>query len=365
MLVNGASRDNGGFPRKNPDFELPSRLPVAVARTRSAVGAAFCRIPRAEWVGKPPLVLLACSGGPDSMALMLATVFVAKRLGWECGLVVVNHQLLPSSAEVAERTVELAREWGIARAETVSVSVLPAGDGEESAARTARYEAIDRIADEWQATAIFLGHTRDDQAETVLLGLARGSGARSLSGMPKRRGRYHRPFLELSRKTVHRACRDQGVLPWQDPSNTNDVYLRARVRSRVLPFLEEQLGPGVAKSLARTAVQLREDADYLEGLSRDRLAEVCREGQHSGQLLLAVSEVASLPDALRLRVIMLALKQVADNISGHHGFTRKHVLAVDDLVSRWHGQRQADLPGGVRAWRERDLLFIEKTPLPS
>ncbi|WP_308200120.1 ATP-binding protein, partial [Actinotalea sp. C106] len=135
-----------------------------------------------------------------------------------------------------------------------------------AAARTARYAALEERARAHGAVAVLLGHTRDDQAETVLLALARGSGARSLAGMPARRGVLRRPMLDLGREATERACAAQGLVVWEDPTNQAGpgAPRRSEVRHRVLPLLEEVLGPGVTEALARTADQLREDADHLD-----------------------------------------------------------------------------------------------------
>jgi tRNA(Ile)-lysidine synthase len=203
-------------------------------------------------------------------------------------------------------------------------------------------------AKEYDAVAILLGHTLDDQAETVLLGLARGSGGRSLAGMPARRGRYRRPLLAVRRGTTAAACADLDLKPWQDPHNEDFRFARARVRHRALPALEEALGPGVAEALARTAAQLRADAECLDDLA---FAE-------SGQLRQSASDPAgldagwlcALPAAIRARVLRDAALMAG---CPHGALTAGHVDQIDALVTGWRGQRWVDLPGGVRA-RRRD-----------
>src|SRR5215207_941878 len=202
-------------------------------------------------VGLPAgaLALVACSGGPDSMALASATAFEAPRAGVRAGLVTVDHQLQDRSAQQAKQVVEWARSAGLSPVESVQVTVGRDG-GPEAAARTARYAALDAVAGRLGAAAVLLGHTRDDQAETVLLALARGSGPRALAGMPGRRGVYRRPLLDVTRATTREACRAEGLPTWEDPHNTDPAYARSRLRA-VLPAIEDAVGSGVVDGLAR------------------------------------------------------------------------------------------------------------------
>src|SRR5579862_3041691 len=225
---------------------------AAVAEIRNAVRDCLADLEHGD------LVLAACSGGADSLALAAALAFVAPRAGLRAGGVTVDHGLQPGSAERAAVVAGLLRSLELDPVHSVAVTVAPAGSaaGPEAAARAARYAALDAVASAAGAVAVLLGHTLDDQAETVLLGLARGSGGRSLAGMPARRGVYRRPLLGLRRATTAAACAELGLVPWQDPHNPDYRFARARVRHQALPALEEALGPGVAEALARTADQL-------------------------------------------------------------------------------------------------------------
>ncbi len=213
------------------------------------------------------LVLVACSGGPDSVALAVALAFEAPRAGLRAGGVTVDHRLQPGSAARATQVADDLRALGLDPVEATAVDIVPAADGPEAAARQARYRALDEAADRLGAATVLLGHTRDDQAETVLLGLARGSGARSLAGMAAVRGRYRRPLLGLDRATVRAAA--AGHRTWDDPHNADPAFARARVRRDALPMLERELGPGIAEALARSADLLRADADALDGWAAD------------------------------------------------------------------------------------------------
>jgi tRNA(Ile)-lysidine synthase len=236
-------------------------------------------------------------------------------------------------------------ELGLDPVRSVAVTVGEAG-GPEAAARAARYAALQRVADETGAAAVLLGHTLDDQAETVLLGLARGSGARSLAGMPPRRDPYRRPLLGIRRAQTAAACMAQGLKPWSDPHNDDRRFARVRVRMDVLPVLEAALGPGVAEALARTATQLRADAEVLDAMTA---------WESPGPESLTAADLAGLPDAIRGRVLRSAAV-AAGCPPGALGSA--HVRRLDELVTRWHGQRWVDLPGGVRATRrDGQVLF--------
>ena len=248
----------------------------AVAATRLAVRQHLADLPAGA------TVLVACSGGTDSVALAAALAFEAERAGIRAGAVVVDHGLQPGSDDVAQSAAALCREMGLDPVEIVRADVRQTGAGLEADARAARYAAIEAVADRVHAAAILVGHTRDDQAEQVLLGLSRGSGARSLSGMPVRRDRYIRPLLALPRATTLAACAAYGIEPWDDPHNSDDSFRRVRAR-RLLATLEAELGPGFAAALARSADLLREDADYLETLAIRARAQLPAAGGAPGR----------------------------------------------------------------------------------
>ena len=320
------------------------RLTPPIADVRRAVRAALD--------GLPPdaLLLVALSGGPDSLALAAATAFEAPRAGLRAGAVIVDHGLQSGSADVAARAAQQATGLGLApvRVERVSVG---ADGGPEAAARAARYAALERAASESDAAAVLLAHTLDDQAETVLLGLARGSGAASLQGMPARRGVFRRPLLGIRRTTTVQACADAGLEPWTDPQNADPGFTRVRVRQRVLPVLESELGPGVAEALARTAEQLREDAEALDSFAEE-LADDLAEHAEAG-ISLDVPALLANPPALRQRLIRLA-------VSSEFGvaLSRAQTLEVARLVTDWHGQEGVDLPGVMVVRRDGRLHFL-------
>jgi tRNA(Ile)-lysidine synthase len=313
----------------------------AVAAVRNAVRAA------AGDLSSGDLVLAACSGGADSLALAAALAFVAPRMDLRAGGITVDHGLQEGSAERAEYVAGTLGSFGLNPVFLKTVEVGSQG-GPEAAARTARYAALEDSARGSGARAVLLGHTLDDQAESVLLGLARGSGARSLAGMPPRRGVFRRPLLGVRRATTRAACEALGLDPWHDPHNADRRFARVRVRLDALPALEQALGPGVAEALARTADQLRSDAEVLEALAARRPPD---------DSPLSASSLQGMPDAVRSRV----LRSAAIAAGCPPGtLTAAHVARVAELVTDWHGQRWVDLPGGVRASRHGSDLLLTK-----
>lgn len=281
------------------------------------------------------------------MALLSATAFESRRGAWRCGAVVVDHRLQDGSADVAANVGETARRLGAEPVECVAVDVGSSG-GPEAAARQARYDALRAVAARNGAAAVLLGHTLDDQAETVLLGLARGSGIRSLAGMAPSEDLWRRPFLELRRADTEAVCRAAGLHWWEDPHNADPAYARARVRDRVLPVLEGEIGPGVAAALARTAMLARDDADLLDALASD-LATAARrpDGDWDVATLLAA------PAALRSRVLRSAALAAG---APSNDLNAGHVTGLLGLLDDWHGQAWLDLPGRVRVRRTATVL---------
>ncbi|MFD7023205.1 ATP-binding protein [Promicromonospora sukumoe] len=390
-----------------------ARVDPAVAAARTAVRTALAGL------GPGDLVLVACSGGADSLALAAAVSFEARRVGKSvrsrghavrAGAVVVDHGLQEGSADVAERAAAQCRALGLdpvlvrgpegpgqpERPERPEQSGRPDGQdgparpdgagagGPEAAARALRYGAIEEAAAETGAARVLLGHTLDDQAEQVLLGLARGAGARSLGGMPRERGILRRPFLGLRRAQTEAVCAASGLDYWTDPTNLlpeagsaeRFTPLRSRVRGRVLPVLEDTLGPGVAEALARTADQLRDDADLLDTLAADLLdraraaavpgpdAEIGPDAEprpdaEPGEDALDVEVLARAHPALRRRALRLAALAAGCRPTDT---TTRHVDALDAFVVSWSGQGPAGLPGGARARRACGRLFLRAAP---
>jgi tRNA(Ile)-lysidine synthase len=337
---------------------VPGRPHPAVAATRLAVREALAGIRRGA------LLLVGCSGGPDSLALAAAVAFEAPKLGLRAGAITVDHGLQAGSADQARRVASTLSGLGFDPVLAIAVEVGRAGaaggfPGPEAAARRARYAAFDTALADTGAVAVLLGHTMDDQAETVLLGLARGSGARSIAGMASAAGPYLRPLLGLRRPQTVAACAALGLTAWNDPQNLDPAYRRTRVRTRILPLMEELIGPGVAEALARTADQLRADADLLDALAGEHADQVIGDWAGSGGKTITIAKLAGLPDALRTRLLKraaLAAGVPAGSLSAIH------VASLDAMIMNWHGQRGVDLPGGIRCQRRCDrLVFTERS----
>lgn len=328
-----------------------SALPAAVAAIRGAVRSACADLT------SDSLVLVACSGGADSLALAAATAFVAPRMGLRAGLVTVDHGLQTGSDARARDVVEWAAKSGLDPAIVKRVDVSPRGDGPEAAARTARYAALAGAAVEFNASTVLLAHTRDDQAETVLLALARGAGPRGLSGMPPRRVihgvAFRRPLLEIGREQTRAACSDMGLKPWSDPHNEDARFARSRVRA-ALPTLTEVLGDDVIANLARTAGLIAADNEVLDAIAADELI-AATDGD-----ALSIARLANLPDAIRTRVLRLfALKAGASPAALSH----RHIAALRALVLDWRGQGAVSLPGGAQVIRRGEQMMTPRDAL--
>lgn len=298
----------------------------------------------------PPLLLVALSGGADSLALAAAAAYEAPRAGFRAGAIIVDHGLQRGSARVAARAAAQAREVGLDPVLSARITVADAGEGPEAAARAARYAAFDD-AYEWSGAELILtAHTADDQAEQVLLGLARGSGTRSLAGIPRRRGGVLRPFLGITRAQTEAACAEAGLDPWRDPHNTDPSYARVRVRDRILPLMERELGPGIAAALVRTAELAREDADALDGMADELVSEIAQ--RIDAGVEVSAAALAEQPAALRNRVIR---RVAAAEFSS--ALTREHTDAIAALATDWRGQGPVFAPG-IRASRERGAIVL-------
>lgn len=326
---------------------MPSLSP-AIAEIRLAVRTVLADLPDGV------TVVVALSGGADSLALTAATAFEARARGIQVVSATIDHGLQDRSADAAATAAAKADALGI-RSRVERVQVGESSTGPEAAARHARYAALGRIAAEENAAAVLVGHTLDDQAETVLLGLARGSGAASLQGMAPRRVDeagliWMRPMLEVRRETIRAFCAASDLEPWDDPHNLEDRFARVRVRERVLPVLEAELGPGIAEALARTAAQLREDTEAFDEMINETIEDIVEHAEAG--ISVSVAALAANPAALRNRIIRL----VAHSEFGA-SLTRTQTLEVARLVTDWSGQGPIDLPGCSAMRRAGQIVF--------
>jgi tRNA(Ile)-lysidine synthase len=325
-----------------------ARIPPAVAAVRSAVR----RVLPADG-----LVLVACSGGADSLALAAAARFAGRRVG----LVTVDHGLQEGSRRRALDVASWARDSGFSPVEIATVAVDGLPGGPEAAARTARYAALSAVASRVGAEVVLLGHTRDDQAETVLLALARGAGPRGLAGMPARRGIFVRPLLDVGRADTRKACAALGLVPWEDPHNSDPAFARARVRGEALPALVAALGPAVVANLARSAGQIAADNEALDSLAAQALLRAYAPASstmpvaidHGAARSLDISGLSGLVGAVRTRVLHAWARELG---APGAALSHRHVEALDALVVGWHGQGPVYLPGGIAVTRRDGLL---------
>ena len=295
-------------------------------------------------------VLVAASGGADSSALAAALLLECKTKSIKVIALIIDHGLQKNSADVTHETKRTLTKIGYENIEIRRVTV-EITDGLEASARRARYQALNDVANSHNAVAVFLGHTKDDQAETVLLGLARGSGSRSLSGMASRVDRYRRPLLSITRAQTEAACEEAGIKFWQDPHNQSMEFTRVRVREVVLPTMEKEIGPGISDALARSAKLLRDDADALDYLSDEIFYKL-------EPASLEISKLESQPRAIRTRILRKAI-YLAGAPQG--SLSADHIEPVEALITAWKGQGPISLPGGVTVARISGRLSLSKS----
>ncbi|MBV7412792.1 tRNA lysidine(34) synthetase TilS [Dermabacteraceae bacterium TAE3-ERU27] len=316
-----------------------------------------------------PRVLVGVSGGADSLALAAVCADVCPALGIACEAAIIDHAMQADSAEVAERAAAACHEIGMTAVHVRRVLVSGAS---EDAARQSRHAELAKLCRERAALAVLLAHTADDQAEQVLLSLARGSGAAALAGVPRRREHLLRPFLgtgrdevtAIGRKETEEICRLRGIAFWRDPMNRDTRYLRSRVRHEVMPLLREKLGEQVPVNLRRSADLLRDDSDLLESLALT-LAEEAALTPEDGELLaFSLPRLTAAPRPLTRRVLRDAARRAAQLGESPSGKTlgRSHVLMMDALVHEWRGQGPVPLPGRIEACRSNGRIRFVQPP---
>lgn len=375
-----------------------ARLRKAVGAVRATLSAVeLCDVQAPEFAqhgdhavaADAPLVLVACSGGRDSMALAAVSHIVCTSMGVRCGAVIVDHGLQAGSEQVASEAADRCHALGLGPVIMRNATVQARGEGLEAAARQARYDELCAAAHESGAIAVLLAHTMDDQAETVLIGLLRSRGVDALAGMPQvftRSGvTFARPLLTLTRDETTGLCEDLGVEYWDDPTNgdavdgelPDDYPLRSRVRHDLLPAIERFAGFNVTRHFAESAQLARMDKEYLDQRSDEVMGEAVtavdrpvssaavstdtpracaaddtNDSGHGIGLMIGVKRIAREPEAIRLRVIAHALSQAGVNASA------AQIAAIDRLVVDWHGQGGVSLPRGYSANRKKHVIRV-------
>jgi tRNA(Ile)-lysidine synthase len=304
-------------------------------------------------------VLVAVSGGPDSVCLLAALHEMGERgllPGSDLRIAHVNYGLRGDESEKDEAFV---RELGARLKVPVScerVRLTPRSGGTlQIRARDARYAFFARMLREHGLTAVATGHTADDQAETVLLWLLRGSGTGGLAGIPEtREGRIIRPLLGVTRQQILDYLASRGLHYRSDVSNETPMYRRNRVRHEVLPVLRA-LNPRIVEALARGADVLAADAALLDEIERERWRAVATEAS-SGRVVLDGDRLGAEPLGLQRRLVRRALATVRGSSAG---LTFRHVSDILERVVEGSHGTGLNLPGGVRVARDRHLVVME------
>ena len=290
-------------------------------------------------------VLFGCSGGADSMALAVALFMESSNT--KVIPIVIDHGLQEGSAQITSQTIERLKQIGFTQVESARAQVTMT-DGLEASARRARYQLFNQFIETYQPKYFLLAHTLNDQAENVLLGLARGSGARSLSGMAVKNNIFVRPLLKISREVTTAACSEARIEIWSDPHNEDLRFTRVRVRKNLLPIIEDNLGPGITEALVRSADLLRDDADALDGFAAEYFNQ-------ADPFNLDVKELERLPKAITTRVLRLAIYKAGAPAGS---LTAEHIAAAQALISDWHGQKEVSLPGNVKLLRNSGRITL-------
>ncbi|MCH9276739.1 tRNA lysidine(34) synthetase TilS [Bifidobacterium amazonense] len=365
-----------------------ARLKAGIGAVRSTLGTLgigvqderFARHGEHEPDADAPLVLVACSGGRDSIALAALARTVCATLGVRCGAAIIDHDMQSGSAQVADQAAARCRGLGLDPVIVRRVSVDDDGRGAEAAARDARYAALADIARATMASVVLLAHTKNDQAETVLIGLLRSAGVDALAGMPaafERDGvRYARPLLSLTRDDTTGVCRDLGLEWWDDPTNGDllddaddgnppvdkvpanaaelpapQLPLRSRIRHGLIPYLEDFAGRDIVAHLADGARPVRRDKEYLD-LQADAAAARTRLDPAGDVLRWSVKALESEHPAIRTRVI------AHDLAAAGVPATARQIESVDRLVADWHGQSAVRLPRGYSVFRQKHVIRV-------
>jgi len=279
--------------------------------------------------------------------MALAVALFIERSNTKVIPIVIDHGLQEGSAQITSQTIERLKQIGFTQVESARAQVTMT-DGLEASARRARYQLFNQFIETYQPKYFLLAHTLNDQAENVLLGLARGSGARSLSGMAVKNNVFVRPLLKISRELTTAACSEAGIEIWSDPHNEDLRFTRVRVRKNLLPIIEDNLGPGITEALVRSADLLRDDADALDGFAAEYFNQ-------ADPFNLDVKELERLPKAITTRVLRLAIYK-AGAPSG--SLSAEHIATAQALISDWHGQKEVSLPGNVKLLRNSGRITL-------
>jgi len=327
---------------------LRNRLTPAVADVRRAFREALIPLE----LEPETRILIACSGGPDSLALAAAAIFEAPKLGIRVAACIVDHGLQEGSADIAQETLEKLEALGLDPVVIETVTVTTDSTGPEAAARTARYQALERARKLVGAELIVLGHNLEDQAETVLLGMARGSGLKSISGMQAVDSdrKLLRPLISVKRETLRQSCMDQDISFWDDPHNQDSRFTRVRIRN-LLDTLETEVGPGFSEALSRTA-DIAAESEEAMSLAVAKLMQQTLNKETNGNLVVSIEAIENQAAGIRRKLLF----EVAI-LAGGKSVSRIQVLGIDGLITNWHGQNKLVLSGITVERVNQQLVF--------
>ncbi len=310
-------------------------------------------------ISKGDTVIVAVSGGPDSLCLLHLLYRMSAEFDLKLVTAHLNHCLRPEAEQEAKAVEKISSEWSLpfeTRAVDIRRFKKEHGVSEEEAGRLARYRFLFEMAGKYGASRIALGHQLDDQAETVLLNIIRGTGVDGLAGiLPLRTWRgikLVRPLLCLTRSEIESYCQSNALHPSIDSSNLETDYTRNKLRLELIPRLESQFNPRIREALSRLASLAAADRSFLQGLAKEKLAKIARSGRK--HIVLMRNELLSLSPALKSRVVRLALKRLVSLKK----IDSRHIDQVLILAETGTTGQSISLPGGIAVRLEYDRLVL-------
>ncbi len=316
-------------------------------------------------IQKKDAVLAGVSGGPDSVALVRVLAYLTPGLDLTLGIAHLNHDLRGEEAQRDENFVrKLSCELGLPFfSETRDIRRLAKKEhlSIEEAGRNARYVFFTKIADTQGFTKIATGHNQDDNAEQVLMNLLRGSGLKGLTGIPPvRENRFIRPLIQLPRARILNFLKAKEQVFVLDSSNTDESYLRNKIRHNLIPLLEQKFNPEIKSSLDRLSHILRQEEEFLTNQAAQAL-KVCTIEQNKTHLTLLIPNLIKHHPALVNRVLRLAIARVKQDL---RRITLSHIQDILAIMDKSESGKSIDLPGQIRIYRTREHLVLQKEALP-
>jgi len=316
-------------------------------------------IEKYKLLDKEDRVVAALSGGPDSTALLVALAQISKLLDFSIIVAHYNHGLRGTSSDEDEKySQELAKKLGLIFVSgKMDQKLRQKGKSPEDFYRQQRYQFLDKVAEDYNAQKIALGHNIQDQAETVLLNLLRGSGLGGLKGiLPMREGKFIRPLIEVSRPEIIAFLSEAGISYCHDSSNQSRVHLRNKIRFELIPYLKEKYNPRIEENLAQMAEILRQDDDYIRNSVQEALKSTYIQNQ-SNRISLNIEYIKGLAPTIRSRLF----KKILESLNPEkNGFSFSNIKALERLAQVTESGKRISLPLGIEAKREYDSLILER-----